>query len=212
MNLLQSTTVSVRIGPFLDATDGVTPETALTLSAASIWVSVNELAFRLKSNSLACTAESLAAGWYSCPLDGTDTGNPGNMVLYAWTSGAAPVWHTYEVVAAKSEMDRLIANHRTAGTFGLYLSKGVPKNTAWADFCFAMVASSDHRTPKTGLTCGAFVSKDAAAFASIAGTITEVANGIYQMDAAAGDMNGDMLIFRFTGTAADDTFTTVKTS
>ena len=118
----------------------------------------------------------------------------------------------YEVVEAKSEWDRLTANHRTAASFGLGVAKGVAKNTAWNNFCFAMVASSDHRTPKTGLTLGGFVSKDAAAFASVAGTFTEVANGIYQFDAASADMNGDMLIFRFTGTDADDCFTTVKTS
>jgi hypothetical protein len=55
------------------------------------------------------------------------------------------------------------------------------------------------------------VGKDGAAFGAIAGTVTEISNGIYQLDAAAADMNGDMLIFRFTGTGADDTFTTIKT-
>ena len=107
--------------------------------------------------------------------------------------------------------DEAIADHRAAGSFGLYMSKGVPKNTTWSDFTFGMVDSTDHRTPKTGLTVSAYVSKDAAAFGAIAGTVTEISNGIYQLDAAAADMNGDMVIFRFTGTGADDTFTTIKT-
>jgi hypothetical protein len=108
--------------------------------------------------------------------------------------------------------EQLTADHRTAATYGLRMPKGIAKNTTWSDFQFGMVDSTDHRTPKTGLTISGYVSKDAAAFGAIAGTITEISNGIYQLDAAAADMNGDMLSFRFSATGADDTFVTLMTS
>jgi hypothetical protein len=136
--------------------------------------------------------------------------------LTAYQVASAPLQYSIAMAGLITSIvdgvyDELYSGHRIAGSFGLYMSKGVPKNTAWSDFTFGMVDSTDHRTPKTGLTISAYVSKDAAAFAAIAGTVAEISNGIYQLDAAAGDMNGDMVIFRFTATGADDTFTTVKT-
>ncbi len=86
------------------------------------------------------------------------------------------------------------------------------KNTALSDLEVLMVDSTDHITPKAGLTLGVTRSIDGGAFGAGTGTAAEVANGIYQYDASIADMNGTIITFRFTGTAADDTFLTVRTS
>jgi hypothetical protein len=85
------------------------------------------------------------------------------------------------------------------------------KNVALSDLSVFMVASSDHVTPKTGLTLTVTRSLDGGAFGAGTGSAAEIANGMYQYDASQADMNADVVIFRFTGTDADDTFITIHT-
>ena len=87
----------------------------------------------------------------------------------------------------------------------------IKKNTAFSNFEFLMVLSSDHVTPATGLTVTGQRSINGAAFQSVGGTIAEVSNGIYQFDALAADTNGDVITWRFLSGTADDTFVTFKT-
>ena len=292
LKLLQSTAITVRIGPFVTS-DGTT-NAGLTITQASIWVCKNEAAFAVKNDATACTAESLASGWYGCVLDGTDTGNPGNLIIWCEYSGVLPVWHEFEVVSAKqpamytqliaqaastaltaydaptkaevdtvvqahsaslsltaydpptkAEMDALAAStalaaytgvstalaawdvatpvwaalradHTTSSSFGALIPSGIQKNKALSDITFLWVDSTDHRTPKTGLTSGVmavYVSKDGAAYGAAAGDAPEEigATGTYQFDATAADMNGNKVTFRFTATGADDTFVTFYT-
>ena len=86
-----------------------------------------------------------------------------------------------------------------------------PINTALNNIEFLMVLSSDDVSPGTGLTVTGTRSIDGGAFAAVTGAIAEVANGIYQFDAAAGDMNGTIITFRFAAATANDTFITIKT-
>lgn len=113
---------------------------------------------------------------------------------------------------ADAVWDEPYADHRGSTSFGLWIAKGIAKGQAWSNHTFAMVDSTDNVTPKTGLTITTYVSKDAAAFGAIAGTVAEISNGIYQLDATAADMNADTLIFRFTATGASDSFVVVQTS
>jgi hypothetical protein len=88
----------------------------------------------------------------------------------------------------------------------------LPKiNTPLSNIEFLMVLTSDHTTPATGLTVTGTRSIDGAAFGAVTGTIAEVANGIYQFDASAADMNGGIITFRFISATADDTFLTIRT-
>ena len=48
--LKQSTAVTVKLGPFLDASDGVTAETALTISQSDVILSKNFGAFAQKGD------------------------------------------------------------------------------------------------------------------------------------------------------------------
>jgi len=131
---------------------------------------------------------------------GTVTGGVAGDVTGSVSGVAANVWN-----AART-------SYATAGSFGQLVASGPPKNAIFSDLMFLMVDNTDHLTPKTGLTVTAYVSVDGAAFAAASGSVSEISNGIYLMDATAGDMNGSRLTFRFTATDADDTFVTLITT
>ena len=98
MFLKQSTAVSPQIGPFLDSTDGVTAETALTISQADVRLSKAHGGFASKTDAGAATHDE--NGYYSCPLDATDTGTLGALRLAVAESGACPVWEDFMVLPA----------------------------------------------------------------------------------------------------------------
>lgn len=91
------------------------------------------------------------------------------------------------------------------------------QNAAFNNIMFLFVSSVDHVTPVTAATGSAVTrSIDGGAFGAGTGTLAEVANGIYQYDASAADMNGGVITFRFTATggtpaAPDDRFVTIVT-
>ena len=98
-----------------------------------------------------------------------------------------------------------------AATIATDAKSRILKNTALSNFMFLMVDSTDHVTSKTGLTITATRSIDGAAFAACANSATEVSAGMYKINLAATDLNGDVITLRFTGTAADDRFITIVT-
>jgi hypothetical protein len=71
---------------------------------------------------------------------------------------------------------------------------------------FLMVDSTDHVTPKTGLTPTVTLSKAGGSFASPAGAVSEIGNGWYKVAGNATDTATlGSLILHATGTAADPT-------
>jgi len=104
--LKQSTAVTLKIGPFLDASDGDTAETALTISQADVRLAKNGGAFAQKNDATACTHDE--NGWYGCPLNTTDTGTLGRLQLAVHESGALAVWHECMVLPA-NVYDALVA-------------------------------------------------------------------------------------------------------
>lgn len=89
---------------------------------------------------------------------------------------------------------------------------GIKKNTALSNFEFLMVDSTDHVTGKTGLTITAERSIDGAAFAACANAAVEVSAGIYKINLATTDLNGDVITLKFTATGADARMVTIKTN
>ena len=87
---------------------------------------------------------------------------------------------------------------------------GFKKNTA-GDITFVLRDSSDGRTPVAGETVTAQRSIDGAAFGSCANSVTEIGNGAYIITLAAADLNGDIIILRFTSSGSDDLLITIKT-
>lgn len=96
--LKQSTAVTLKIGPFLDDTDGKTAETALTIAQADVRLSKNGGDIAQKTEATSCTHDEL--GIYGCPVDATDTATLGRLQLWVHESGALPVWHEYTVLPA----------------------------------------------------------------------------------------------------------------
>ena len=96
--LKQSTAITVKLGPFVDETDGKTAETGLTVSQADVRLSKNGGDLAQKSSATACTHDEI--GVYDCPLDTTDTGTLGRLDLFVHESGALPVFATFMVVPA----------------------------------------------------------------------------------------------------------------
>ena len=96
--LKQSTAVTLKIGPFVDETDGKTAETGLTIAQADVRLSMNGGNIVQKNEGTSCTHDEL--GIYGCPIDTTDTGTLGRLQLWVHESGALPVWHEFMVVPA----------------------------------------------------------------------------------------------------------------
>ena len=96
--LKQSTVVTLKIGPFLDDTDGKTAETALSIAQADVRLSKNGANIAQKAESTSCTHDEL--GIYGCPIDATDTNTLGRLQLFIHESGALPVWHEYMILPA----------------------------------------------------------------------------------------------------------------
>jgi hypothetical protein len=108
MNLLkQSTAKTLRFGPFLDETDGKTAETGLTISQADVRLSKDGGAFAQKNDATSATHDE--NGWYSIPLNATDTNTLGQLQVAIHESGALPVFEKFVVVSA-NVYDSLVGN------------------------------------------------------------------------------------------------------
>ncbi len=89
--LRQSTTQTIRFGPCLDKTDGVSEETGLTLAQADMRLSKDGGAFAQKSAAGNATHDS--DGWYSTALSTTDTDTVGELILNVHQpANMLPVW------------------------------------------------------------------------------------------------------------------------
>ena len=96
--LKQSTAVTVKIGPFVDDTDGKTAETGLTISQADVRLSKNGGNMAQKNNASSCTHDEI--GHYDCPFSTTDTNTLGVLQLMVLESGALSVWAEYMILPA----------------------------------------------------------------------------------------------------------------
>jgi len=94
----QSTASTIKLGPFLDDTDGKTPKTGLTISQADIRLSKNGGAFAQSNNTAGATHNE--NGYYDVPLNATDANTLGTLRVAVSKSGALPVWQDFMVVPA----------------------------------------------------------------------------------------------------------------
>lgn len=88
--LRQSTAVTLKVGPFVDSTDGFTKETALTIAQADVLLSKNNGAFAQKNDATSATHD--AAGYYGVPLNATDSNTLGRLQIDISEAGALPVF------------------------------------------------------------------------------------------------------------------------
>ena len=102
--LKQSTAVTIRLGPALDRTDGVTEETGLS---PTVEVSKNHAAFAARNSASAISHDS--NGWYAVPIDATDTGTLGPLIVkFDSAADHLPVWREFMVMPA-SVFDALVS-------------------------------------------------------------------------------------------------------
>ena len=96
--LKAGTVATLKLGPFLDNTDGDTVEDGLTLTQADIRLSKNGGNFAQKTEATNATIDEL--GYYDCPIDATDTNTEGRLKVIVHEAGALMVVQTYMVVNA----------------------------------------------------------------------------------------------------------------
>ena len=96
--LRQSTALTLKVGPFVDATDGSTPETALTITQADVRLSKNGGLFAQKNDATAATHDE--NGFYLVTFNATDVATLGRLRFSIQKAGALPVWRDLHVVHA----------------------------------------------------------------------------------------------------------------
>ena len=174
-NLLkQSTAYTFRIGPFVDGTDGVTPEIALVITQADMQISKNGAAFAQTSDAAPTTTHD-RDGWYQCPITVTDSDTLGQWTIQIDMPGALPVWKTFTVVTAN------VYNSLVGGTDLLDVSI-VGLAGAGADSVTLTIKD------ETGLPIAdadVWISTDAAGLNVVAGTVqtNDVGKYTFQLDA-----------------------------
>jgi hypothetical protein len=96
----------------------------------------------------------------------------------------------------------LVTDLTTKTGFSLANPAGLKKNTAWPNFSFAMYNATTGAL-MSGLTpVNAQRRIDTGAVAACTNSVTEVSAGIYTIDLAAADLNGDAITLLFTATGA----------
>ncbi len=114
--LEQSAHQTIKIGPFVDSTDGVTPETGLTISQADVRLTKMSGDFAQKANTSAAAHDE--NGWYDCIFNGVDVATLGSLEVSVQESGALPYWKEFMVVSTEvydslfgtSYLDALLVN------------------------------------------------------------------------------------------------------
>lgn len=127
--LKQSTQIKVRIGPFVDATDGVTPEVGVTLGAA-------DQAELLKADGAATVdisgatwaAVTGADGWYDLTLTTSHTDTVGTLAVVVQDSSVClPVFARFQVVE-EAVYDALFAASAAGYQVPIWSSAGATVN------------------------------------------------------------------------------------
>lgn len=127
--ILRQSTASqvVLIGPFVDATDGFTPETGLTIDASDVRLSKNG-ANIVGKNSGGCTHDEL--GMYACTFDATDSSAVGRLQIIVYESGARPVYQEL-AVAEEDIYDACCASGATVAAADGSDFTAIPWNASW---------------------------------------------------------------------------------
>jgi len=97
VELRQSTAVTIKLGPFVDSSDGDTLEEGLA-GSMTVKLSKNggDIATRHSTDSITYDE----SGFYNVPLDATDTNTLGRLLVLVVNAGThLPVWREFEVVA-----------------------------------------------------------------------------------------------------------------
>lgn len=113
--------------------------------------------------------------------------------------------------ASQSSAANATVGHATYGNAALATLIGaipttirLKKNTALANFMFILLDTAGD--PATGKTVTGTVSIDGAAFASLTNAVSEIGSGAYKVNLAAADVNGDVVLLKFSATDCETVF------
>lgn len=214
--LKQSTSVDVPIGPFLDQSDGFSPETALTITQPDIRLKKNAAAWAQKNAAQTLTHEE--NGNYEVTLDATDTNTLGLLRLHVNESGALPVWEDFLVVTANF-FDSLFSTDLFQVDVSQWLGAVVPATTVagvpevdlthWLGLVPNALSSSSVPASVNVVTTGAISNSSLAADTGLkpvrAATCQAGASGSITLDASASsvdDFYKGLRIYITSGTGA----------
>lgn len=189
--LKQSTSADVPIGPFLDATDGITAETGLTITQPDVRLKKNNGNWAQKAAAQTLTHEE--NGFYEVTLDATDTDTLGLLRLAVFESGACPVWEDFIVVPANVydsmfSTDKLEVDVVQFGGTNLTASGGRPEVN------LSHIAGSAVSTSTAQLGVNA-VQAGGTAWGSGAITAASIANGAIDAATFAADVDAEILSY-----------------
>lgn len=97
--LKADTATTIRIGPFVDDSDGKTAETGLTIAQADVRLSKGGAAAAQKNDATSATHDE--NGYYRVPLNTTDTNTEGTLDVCVSEAGALPVIAKFTVLPAE---------------------------------------------------------------------------------------------------------------
>ena len=201
--------------------DGVTATTCYV----NLWNSVGQV----YNTSTQAFEAYLTANYANYKIAGVEQGTASGMFLASVPSTGVPAGY-YKVYAYQQaggspvEADLRIAagDIYWSGTLTTFFNtdangrisvqSGVTRNQGISEFGFFMVSSSDHVSGATGLTVTAQRSIDGGAFQSCINSVAEVGGGNYVINLASSDLNGGVIVLRFSATGADTTDITIVTT
>lgn len=223
--LKTNTATRITVGPFHDKTDGITPETALTVTNCTLTLVVDTGGVPTLVLNAAATASggsndmvhitSDTAGFYDLELTAANLNYVGSALLAINDPAThCPVWHELEILPA-NVYDSLVGGTDTLQADVTQIS-GSAVSTSTAQLGVNVVSVADANAPfkknvavtkfmfymeltaggpGTGKTVTAEVSKDGGAFAAVTDPVTEVSDGYYEVDLSATEMNADTVTF-----------------
>lgn len=190
MIYLKASTASqeVLLGPFVDSTDGVTAETALTIANTDIKI------FKAGATTLASKnsggATHISGGNYYAVLDATDTDTVGSGTIVVQVSGALAVRHDFTVLPA------LVYDSLIAGSDNLQVDTIQAAGTTWGSGAITAGSIASSAITSAKFAAGAI---DAAA----------IADNAIDLATFAADAKALMGVIAF-GTAQSVTGTTIR--
>ena len=188
MIFLKASTASqeVLLGPFVDSTDGVTAETALTIANTDIKIFKAGATTLANKNSGGAT--HISAGNYYAVLDATDTDTVGSGTIVVQVSGALAFRVNFCVLPA------LVYDSLIGGTDNLQVDTIQAAGTSWGSG--AITAASIASDAFTAAKFAADVTTEfqsglatAAALATVDGIVDNMVSGIIFGSAATGTLS-----------------------
>lgn len=118
-----------------------------------------------------------------------------------------------DLAAVKAETASILTDTGTTldGKIDTLLTADVAYKKAVAVTAFAFYMELTAGGPGTGLTVTAQISKDGGAFATLAGAVTEISAGWYEVDLSGTEMNADEIAFKATATGANQRNLKIRT-